>query len=427
MTAIHVLHRHQIGRQLTDTIFSLTAIFVLAVTATQVAQAQTYRVIHDFTGGLDGGSPYNGLTMDRAGNLYGTTAGGGAHGRGLVFYLTRVGSNWGFTPLYSFAGGSDGADPQGRIAIAPNGALYGTTAGGGGQGCSMFGCGTVFRLTPPASIPKTVRTGWTETPIHSFNGNDGSFPQGDLTFDSAGNIYGTTVGGGDFNWGTIYKLVQSGGVWTQSVLFSARNDADGAEPHGGVTFDKVGNLYGVFQFSAGANGTVFQLAPSGSGWTEKTIHTFSFGGDNGIEPIGGLIIDNQGNLFGTTLYGGSFPAGGAAFELSPSGSGWQYSTILSLMDGDGGPVDKLIMDAAGNLYGTSLSGGTHGQGTVFKLTPSGGGWIHTVLHDFCADGSLCVDGAQPMSALVLDAQGHMYGTTSRGGASGNGVVFEIAP
>ncbi len=406
---------------------SSAVILALAIAAMPAASAQTFTIVHDFTGGGDGGYPYTGLTIDRAGILYGTAVGGGTYNHGVVFKLTRIGSNWSLTPLYSFAGGSDGSGPQGRIAIAADGALYGTTSAGGSQMCVGFGCGTVFRLIPPITIPKTARTSWKEIVIHTFTGLDGANPQGDLTFDDAGNIYGTTVDGGEFNWGTIYRLARSGGVWTHSILFSARNDADGAEPHGGVTFDKSGNLYGTFQFSLGGNGTAFQLTPSGSDWIEHTIHHFDFNGDNGIEPIGGLIVDNLGDLFGTTLYGGSFPAGGVVFELTPSANGWNYSTIHSFTDGDGGPMDKLVMDAAGNLYGTTLSGGAYGEGTVFKLTPSGGGWIHTVLYDFCPAGYPCPDGSEPMSALALDAQGNLYGTTSRGGANGYGVVFEITP
>jgi len=419
--------RNRAGRRFGGAGLCLAAVIIVTIATTQAAPAQTYTVIHDFTGGGDGGDPYNGLTIDAAGEFYGTAAVGGSYGHGVVFKLARGGPNWAFTTVYSFAGGSDGASPQGRIAIASNGALYGTTDGGGGQGCSTYGCGTVFRLIPPITIPKTARTTWTEVPIHIFNGNDGSHPQGDLTFDDSGNIYGTTIGGGDFNWGTVYELSRSGQVWTHNILFSARNDADGAEPHGGVIFDKSGNLYGVCQFSSVGLGTAFQLSPSGSEWAEHTIHSFNFGGDNGAEPLGGLLIDDLGNLFGGTLYGGSFPAGGAVYELTPSGNGWTYATIHSFTDGDGGPVDKLIMDAAGNLYGTTLTGGAYGQGTVFKLTPSGGAWIHTSLHDFCQAGYPCPDGYEPMSALVLDGQGNIYGTALRGGASGHGVVFEITP
>jgi len=414
-------------RQLCGTVLSLAGLLTLALFATHAAPAQTYSVIHDFTGGVDGGEPYNGLTIDAAGDFYGTASVGGTYGHGLVFKLTRSGSDWTFSNLYSFAGGTDGASPHARIAIAPNGALYGTTDGGGGQGCSTYGCGTVFRLIPPITIPKTARITWKEVQLHIFNGTDGSHPQGDLTFDDSGNIYGTSIGGGDFNWGTVYKLAQSGGTWIHTVLFSFSDGTDGAEPQGGVTFDESGSLYGTCQFSSGANGTAFQLTPSGSGWTEQTIHTFNFGGDNGVEPIGGLIVDNLGNLYGTTLYGGSFPAAGAVYELTPSDNGWSYATIHSFTNGDGGSVDKLIMDAAGNLYGTTMNGGAYGNGSVFKLTHSGGAWIHTSLHDFCATGFPCPDGSQPMSALVFDAQGNLYGTTSRGGGSEYGVVFKITP
>ncbi len=410
--------RELLHRLVITVILTLAASYVFAITAAQSSPAQSYTVIHDFTAGGDGANPYTGLSIDAARNLYGTAVAGGAHGHGTIFRLKRDGAGWVLTPLYSFAGGSDGTGPQGRVTIARDGTLYGTTSAGGSSDR-----GTVFHLRPPAAAPKTTLSPWNETVIHAFTGHDGGLPQGDLTFDASGNLYGTTVGGGDFNWGTIYKLSPSGGGWTESVLFSARNDADGAEPQGGVVFDAAGNLYGTFQFSLGGYGTVFQLSPSGSGWTERSIYSFTFSGDDGIEPIGGLIIDSAGNLFGTTLYGGSFPAGGTAFKITPSGGGWTHQTIHSFTDGDGGPVDKLVMDADGNLYGTAFSAGAFGWGSVFKLTPSAGGWTYTALYDFTGG----TDGARPMSAVVFGANGKLYGTASSGGANNYGVVWEITP
>jgi uncharacterized repeat protein (TIGR03803 family) len=403
------------------------AMFLFAVVAAPAAQAQTYTIIHDFTGGGDGGNPFTGLTIDAAGSLYGTTTAGGNHGAGVIFKLKHGGSGWRFTPIYTFTGGSDGAGSQGRVAIAADGTLYGSTGSGGLRRCSGVGCGTVFHLRPPAFAPRSALTPWTQNVIYSFSGTDGYIPQGDLTFDASGNIYGTTVGGGAFNWGAIYKLTPSGGGWTESVLYSAQEDNNGFEPYGGVVRDASGNLYGVFQFSSGGSGAVFQLTPSGSAWTEQTIHNFNFSGDNGVEPIGGLIMDASGNLYGTTLYGGTFPAGGTAFELTPGGGGWSYQTIHSFQNGDGGPEDKLMMDATGNLYGTAFSAGAFGWGSVFKLTPSIGGWTMTTLHDFCADDFPCRDGARPMSNVVMDAQGSLYGTTTGGGAYAFGVVWKITP
>jgi len=389
--------------------------------------AQTYTVIHDFTGGGDGEAPYTGLTIDAAGNLYGTTVAGGNNGAGVIFKLKRGGSGWQLTPIYTFTGGADGASPQGRVAIAADGTLYGTTAAGGLRRCSGVGCGTVFHLRPSAFAPRSVLTPWSEDVIYAFSGTDGYLPQGDLTFDAAGNIYGTTIGGGAFNMGAVYKLARAGGGWTESVLYSAQDDDNGYEPYGGVVMDPAGNLYGVFQFSRTGLGTAYQLSASGSGWMEQTIHHFDLSGNNGAEPIGGLILDASGNLYGTTLYGGDFLPGGVAYQLTPSSGGWNYQTIYSFLNGDGGPEDKLMMDADGNLYGTAFTAGAFGWGSVFKLTHSVGGWTMTALHDFCASDFPCPDGARPMSNVVMDAHGNLYGTTTLGGAFGNGVVWQITP
>ncbi len=314
------------------------------------------------------------------------------------------------------------------VTIAADGTLYGTTFYGGSNTCTGIGCGTVFRLRPPLSAPHSALSPWNETILYRFTGTDGALPQGDLTFDPAGNIYGTTVGGGQSNWGTIYKLAPPGGGWTESASYSAQEfDGNGSQPYGGVVLDHSGNLYGVFQFGGQSNGTAYQLSPSGSGWTLHVLHNFGFEQDNGIEPIGGLIMDAAGNLYGTTLYGGSFLPGGVVYELSAGGGGWTYHTIYSFLNGDGGPEDKLMMDSAGNLYGTAFSAGEFGWGSVFKLTPSLGGWTMTSLHDFCADDSPCPDGMRPMSNVVMDTEGNLYGTTTGGGANGFGVVWKIAP
>ena len=402
--------------------WALIIFFALTIASSPGASGQTYTVLHDFADGGDGGFPYTGLTIDTAGNFYGTTDIGGTHGHGVIYRLKRGGAGWLLTPIYSFAGGRDGSGPQGRVTIARDGTLYGTTTAGGTRDR-----GTVFRLQPQAAAPRTALQDWTKTLVHDFNGIDGGLPQGDLMFDTAGNIYGTSLGGGDNNWGTIYKLSPSGGGWTESVLYSASEDHDGIQPLGGVVMDAAGNLYGTFSFSSGGNGMVFKLSPSGSGWTLENLHNFGFDGDNGIQPQSGLIFDHAGNLFGTTFYGGTFLPGGAVYELSPSGGSWSYNTIASLLDGDGGPVDKLMMDSAGNLYGTALNAGAFGYGSIFKLTPSAGGWTYTSLHDFCAGGFPCADGEEPRSNVVMDAAGNLYGTASTGGANNQGVIWQIAP
>jgi len=416
----------------------LAIVLALTVVLTPSAQAQTYTVLHNFADTVDGAAPWAGLTMDKAGNLYGTTFFGGyidgtcdPGGCGAVFKLTHKGSGWVFSPLYSFQGNNDGALPTARVIIGPNGILYGTTSSGGG-----WNGGTVFSLRPPVAVCKTSVCSWNESVLYSFaNFLDGSIPgYGDVIFDQAGNLYGTTTQGGSGTCGAapcgvVYKLTPSNGGWTENVLYNFTGTSGGNGPNAGVIFDQAGNLYGTT--SAGGNpgcnglgcGTVFQLTPSASGWTENVLYSFQNGSD-GANPIGGLIFDPSGNLYGTT--GGVAKGTSTVFELTPAIGNWNFAMLHNL-GGSGGSTASLIMDAAGNLYGTSLNGGAYGSGAVFKLAPSGGGWTYTSLHDFCAGGAPCRDGAQPWGNVVLDANGNLYGTASAGGTSDYGVVFQITP
>lgn len=396
-------------------IWLLASVLALAVSA----QAQTLNVLHAFTGGGDGADPSAGLTMDKAGNLYGTTIYGGTTGNGTVFKLTHSGSKWVLNTLYSFTGGTDGANPQSRVIFGPDGSLYGTTSAGGLQG---YGYGTVFNLRPQASACKTAICPWTETVIYTFQGgSDGISPAyGDLTFDAAGNIYGTTAGGGldscgGSSCGVVFKLTKSGSGWTESVIYSFTGGNDGGTPFSGVIFDSAGNLYGAAYYGGEISaGTVYELSPSGPGWTEKTLTDFSGGGGF---PVGGLTFDAHGNLFGTGFVGGT------AFELAPSNGSWTYN-LLYTFNGFDGPFGSPTFDAAGNLYGTNATGGgVYDEGFVFKLTPSGGGWNFTDLYDF-TDGN---DGGFPVSNVILDANGNLYGTTYIGGAYGEGVAWGLTP
>jgi uncharacterized repeat protein (TIGR03803 family) len=221
--------------------------------AASAAQAQTFNVIHNFTGGSDGGAPYAGLTMDQVGNLYGTSAYGGSADDGTVFELAPRGSSWILIPLHQFRGrqgaGSDGAKPESRVVIGPDGGLYGTTVAGGQGTCNYrgMGCGTVFNLRSAATACKSALCPWTETVLYRFTGGgDGYQPgSGDLIFDQAGNVYDTTYEGGATNGGVVYELTPSNGGWTESVLYNFRADPDGSFPLSGVIFDRVGNLYGT--------------------------------------------------------------------------------------------------------------------------------------------------------------------------------------
>jgi uncharacterized repeat protein (TIGR03803 family) len=342
--------------------------------------------------------------------------------------LKRSGSGWIFTPLYAFTGGSDGIAPAGVI-FGPDGSLYGTTLQGGEGDCQYLGgpytgCGTVFNLKPPATACKTAPCDWTETVLYRFTGGvDGGVPSyGDLVFDQAGNIYGTTITGGSGNGGAVYELTPSHGGWTENTLYSFTEGADGGTPFGSVVFDSAGNLYGTTSYG-GRNdlGTVFQLTPSGSGWAESVLYNFQNGSD-GSYPYAGLIFDAFGNLYGSTTSGGT-GGGGTIFTLTPS-NGYRTLTTIHSFSGIGGPAANLLMDGTGNLYGTTVIDGVHEYGSVFKLTYSIGGWTYNSLHNF----TFGSDGAYPESNVVFDANGNLYGTASSGGAGcwyGCGVVWEI--
>jgi hypothetical protein len=398
----------------------LILVFLFLTLTVQPAQAQTYKVIYDM-GTYDGAGafPFAGVTIDRAGNLYVTTKENiGRPDTGTVFMLSPTTSGWVYSVIYNFRGGDDGANPYDRVIFGPDGNLYGATAGGGGAAyCSGFGgCGTVFKLSKQGSS-------WQETILYAFQGgSDGMWPySGDLIFDQAGNIYGTTEEGGYEGYGIVYKLTPLGGGYRESILYSFTGGADGA-PQAGVTFDRAGNLYGTA-------GSVYELTPSGNGWIENTLFTFQ-GGRDGSWPFGGLIFDQQGNLYGTTVLAGMGNSG-TVFELTPSGGNWTFNLLHTFVTfnyaGGNGPFSDLTMDAAGNLYGTAGGGGLYGWGSVFKLTRSSNGWIYTSLHDFCRGGRPCSDGASPTGGVTFDANGNLYGTTYYGGANWVGVVWEITP
>ena len=295
-------------------VLALMIVVTITTIAVPAAQAQTLTVLYNFGNGDVGASPYSGVIMDRAGRLYGTTSEGGAHDFGSVYRLSRAGSGWTVNPLYDFQGGTDGASPVAGVAFGPNGTLYGTTSAGGNGGN-----GTIFNLRPLASVCKAVFCPWTETVLYRFTGGSdggfGAFPfayADALVFDQAGNVYGTTPNGGAYGNGVVFKLTQSGGSWTESVLWSFTGGVDGANPLSGVIFDSAGNLYGTTE-SGGTQGegVVYELSPSESGWTQTTL--YSFGREDAPYPFGGVTLDAQGNLYGTT---GGFLSGGEAYELT---------------------------------------------------------------------------------------------------------------
>ena len=408
-----------------------TLAVVLVMGLALPSPAQTFSVIHNFDSGAGGANPYAGVTIDRAGNLYGTTRNGGAgvcSTCGVVYKLAHSGAGWIQTPLYEFQGiaQGDGQQPVARVIFGPDGALYGTTNAGGPSASD----GTAFRLTPSPTTCRSTACPWNETVLHAFtNLPDGAFPgMGDVIFDAAGNLYGTTVEGGsdlqdcdDRSCGTVYKLTHSGGSWSESVYPLAIGSAPGFWPQAGVIFDSAGNLYGTVTNTSGG---VFVGIPANGQFNFGTVYNFLFMPQ--YDPAGGLIFDAAGNLYGTTAGGGT-SNGGTVFELVRSGGSWNFTVLYNLV-GSGsvynpGPEAALTMDAAGNLYGTTYADGVNNCGSVFKLTPSNGSWTYTSLHDFsCGD-----DGEFPISNVSFDAAGNLYGTTESGGANGTGVVWEIVP
>ena len=395
----------------------------LAVLA-NVAQAQTPTDIYKFSGGANGASPAAGVTFDRAGNLYGTTSADGVNFCGTVYRLRPSENGWIYSSLFTFDE-ANGCTPESGVVFGPDGTLYGTTFGGG-TGAE----GTVYNLRPPATICRTGLCPWTETVLHNFTGidGDGGNPaNGNLTFDSTGNIYGTTSSGGEFDAGAVYKLTRNGDSWTESVLHSFSDSNDGRYPEAGITFDAAGNLYGTTPAGGTDDyGTVYELSPSGSGWVETILYSFTNGAD-GKTPAGGVAIDSNGNLFGTTAYGGAQNGGiGTAWELTPAGGGqWTFTLLFQFTgreDAEGSEATPTL-DAAGNIYGTLLTGGDYGE--VFALFPDGGGW-RANFYPFNSS-----NGEQPVGGVTLDAAGNLYGTTVSGGNEdcdgGCGVVFEITP
>ena len=400
------------------------------------------KILWNFGNGTDGAVPTADLISDSQGNLYGTTSLGGIHlnkcggsGCGTVFQLSpRQGGGWTETILHSFGNGADGQMPMGTLVADQQGNFYGTTTSGGSHNnCSGSGCGTVFELSPRQG------GGWTETILHSFGGStDGKEPVGNLVVDTNGNLYGTTAfggihpcSGGD-GCGTVFELSpRQGGGWIETILHSFGQTGDGENPMAGLVIDGQGNLYGT-TYNGGIHqlGTVFELSPNQSGgFTEVVVHSFGRGSD-GTNPDANLIIDSNGNLYGTTQYGG-IHSQGTAFEMSPRQGGGFSETLLhsfgNLVSNDGqNPIAPLAMDTDGNFYGTTFQGGIYFAGTAFELSPNGsGGWNEVMLRNF-GNG---IDGAYPAAGVLLDSAGHVYGTTELGGSSPSldGVVFEITP
>jgi len=395
----------------------------------------------------------------------------------LLSVLMLAYSAWAASPkeqiIYDFGNGNLGAYPSSGLIFDASGKLYGTAPSGG-----PAGHGTIFQLSPPPSKGDA----WTATPLYSFVGGAAAAePYADLAADGAGNFYGTTLGGGQFGYGTVFELKPSAapGEWIATVLYSFAGGSDGALPYAHLIFDNAGNLYGTTFFGGTGCvegcGTVFQLTPTNSSaWQERVIYRFQ-GGSDGTGPFAGLVMDERGTLYGTTIDGGAYGCGtafgpelsaspsigdsgdvlrrpfvpmvagldGTVFQLKPphkiSGV-WTHTVLHSFGSGNDGanPYAGLTRDGEGNLYGTTIFGGNVGCGfaaatcgTVFEVKPphtKGGAWREAVILEFPAGGR---GGFGPYAGLALDGKGNFYGATEFGGDGtcnyGCGVVFRLKP
>jgi uncharacterized repeat protein (TIGR03803 family) len=408
----------------------LACIFTLAFGLS--SQAQTFKVLYNFVYGIDGGGqPFGSLVIDKLGNLYGTTSNGGAYGYGSVFELSpNSDGTWTETTIYSFAVRPhvvEGHDPMSNLIFDTAGNLYSTTYEGG-----VNNGGSAFKLTPGSS-------GWSATWLHNFGFDNSGVPAGGLIMDAQGNLYGV-AGGPDAVAESVYELSPGSGDWTENAIyrFEFNQNTNGYSPVGNLLFDATGNLYGVTNYGGDLTclnldygcGVVFRLTPNLGGWKESVLHSFAGGSSDGAFPsTQQLAMDSKARLYGATWAGAGTGCEdgfgcGSIFRLIHSPTGWNEALIHTFGGGlDGYEPTGLTFDQADNAYGTAYGGGTYGYGVVFKLVPgSNGKWTYSVLHAFLGS-----DGAAPESGVILDSSGNVYGTTVVGGSSGLGVVYEIMP
>lgn len=423
-------------------IAALSWVLAVGIANAQTPTAPKFNVLAALRTG-DGELPVGKLAIDGAGNIFAVAAHGGnttaalckaSSGCGTVFEVSPTSSgSWTINLIHIFGDTpNDGALPLSGVVLDASGNLYGITSSGGSCPISPYGCGVVYEISP------TAGGGWQAPKIlYSFQGApDGSGPAGTVAFDQSGNLYATTQDGGTNNDGTVFELSPTtSGEWRETILHSFNASMDGYDPQGGVTFDDAGNLYGTT--SSGANetgrcspfgcGTVYELSPNRSGeWAETVLLTFD--GADGAEPLGNFAADASGNLYGVTLTGGPVVnadcggnACGVVYEMVKDGTGgWTQKVLQDLPQSIEATFPGPVLDPSGNLYATIASGGSRGYGVVFRLTKSlTTPWPATVLYSFNG-GS---DGGYPGGLTTFD--GSLFGSTGIGGNTGDCTQFDV--
>jgi uncharacterized repeat protein (TIGR03803 family) len=420
-------------------VFLLVA--VCAALGSGVANASAYSILYKFCSKAnctDGQEPLGGLVRDSAGNLYGTTLSGGNYDGGTVFELVRDGSKWKHKTLHDFCQGydicPDGQTPNGNLIVDAAGNLYGTTEYGDGYG-------NVFELSPPAP----GRTLWRLKVLHDFCWNcaDGYEPNAGLSYlghasgapyDGVSPLFGTTYLGGAYGGGVVYQLSpgKKKGGWPESVVYSYCSNCAAGDPSGPLLVTDANTIYGTAYGSNEQVGIVFKLTSNAGQWAETVLYTFCSQQNcaDGAGPTGGLLVDGQGNIFGTAVLDGpncNDEYCGAAYELAPNGT---YTVLHGFCYADNScagstPGGGLIRDGQGNIFGTTDDGGKKNNGVLYELNGT-----YTVLHDFCQKKN-CPDGALPDDSLTMESSGIIYGATKSGGnivgGSGAGLVYALTP
>lgn len=393
-------------------------VVVAAVLTATASAADSTKLIYSFAGNADGEYLDTELVRDSAGNLYGTSVQGGTFGGGTVFQVTPEGVH---TVLYNFTGGADGGEPYKGVTLDAQGNLYGTAVTGGSGSCDG-GCGVVFKLTNSGGT-------WTESVLHSFTGgSDGSGPGSPVALDENGNIYGTTPTGGTNGMGVVYELRQAGTNWQLRVIHAFTGGDDGAGGSAGkLLIDQAGNLYGTCT-AGGVNGfgTVYEISPNQTSWKFTTLYAFKDQPDGAL-PYGSVVFDKQGNLYGTTYYAGVYDLG-TVYKLTHKNGVWRESVLYSFKGGMDGasPISSLVADVAGNFQGTTSEGGSAscGCGIIFKMTHTPTGtWKESVEYRFPGEPGA----GQAYNGLVTDSVGNFYGATVHGGADNDGAIYKFTP